>query len=78
MEDKAEKYMKSFNMCTCNRCKVDVTAIALSNLPSKYVATQTTEMIPLLSMYESKNSAAVTAQVMNACELVKRRPHHGR
>ena len=76
VEDKADKYMKAFNMCNCQRCKVDVVAISLSNLPSKYVATQSTEVLPLLSMYEKKNSAAVTAQVMNACELVKRRPHH--
>ncbi|MBQ9618854.1 MAG: late competence development ComFB family protein [Oscillibacter sp.] len=78
VEDKAEKLMKQFGMCTCNRCKVDVTAIALSNLPAKYVAMQNRDILPLLSMYEEKYSAAVTVQVMNACRLVMKRPHHGR
>ncbi len=78
VEAKAEKYMKLMGMCTCNRCKVDVTAIALSNLPSKYVATSNRDVMPLLSMYEGRYSAAVTTQVMNACEKVKLRPHHKR
>ena len=78
VEDKAEKLMKQFGMCTCNRCKVDVTAIALSNLPAKYVAMQNRDILPLLSMYEERYSAAVTVQVMNACRMVRKRPHHGR
>ena len=78
VEDKAEKLMRQFGMCTCNRCKVDVTAIALSNLPAKYVAMQNRDILPLLSMYEEKYSAAVTVQVMSACRMVMKRPHHGR
>ena len=78
VEDKADKLMRQFGMCTCNRCKVDVTAIALSNLPAKYVAMQNRDILPLLSMYEERYSAAVTVQVMNACRMVMKRPHHGR
>ena len=78
VEEKADKLMKQFGMCTCNRCKVDVTAIALTNLPAKYVVTQNKEVLPLLSMYEERYSAAVTVQVMNACRMVMKRPHHGR
>ena len=78
VESKAEKLMKQLGMCTCSRCKVDVTAIALTNLPPKYVATQNRDILPLLSMYEEKYSVAVTVQVMNACRMVMKRPHHGR
>ncbi|MBR3570597.1 MAG: late competence development ComFB family protein [Oscillibacter sp.] len=78
VEEKADKLMKQFGMCTCNRCKVDVTAIALSNLPAKYVAMQNRDILPLLSMYEERYSAAVTVQVMSACRMVMKRPHHGR
>ena len=78
VENKVDKLMKQFGMCTCSRCKVDVTAIALTNLPPKYVATQNRDILPLLSMYEEKYSVAVTVQVMNACRMVMKRPHHGR
>ena len=78
VEDKAEKYMKMFNMCTCNRCRIDVIALALSNLPAKYVVAKPKDMIPRLSMYESKYSAAVITQVMKACKKVIDLPHHKR
>ena len=78
VEEKAEKYMSLFGMCTCKRCRVDVTAIALSHLPSKYVATQSREVVPLLSLYEGQHSAQVITEVMNACKKVMSRPHHGR
>ena len=78
VEDKTEKYMKMFGMCTCNRCRIDVIALALSNLPAKYVVARPKDMIPRLSMYESKYSAAVITQVMKACKKVIDLPHHRR
>ena len=78
VEDKAEKYMKMFGMCTCNRCRIDVIALALSNLPAKYVVAKPKDMIPRLSMYEAKYSAAVITQVMKACKKVIELPHHKR
>ena len=78
VEDKTEKYMQMFGMCTCSRCRIDVVALALSNLPAKYVVAKPKDMIPRLSMYESKYSAAVITQVMKACKKVIDLPHHKR
>ena len=78
VEDKTDKYIKMFGLCNCNRCRIDVIALALSNLPSKYVVAQPHELIPRLSMYEQKYSASVVTQVMSACRKVLDRPHHQR
>lgn len=78
VEDKVEKYMKMFGLCTCNRCRIDVIALALSNLPAKYVVAKPHELIPRLSMYEQRYNAAVVTQVMSACRKVLARPHHAR
>lgn len=78
VEDKVEKYMKMFGLCTCNRCKIDVIALSLSNLPAKYVVAKPHELIPRLSMYEQRYNAAVVTQVMSACRKVLARPHHRR
>ena len=78
VEDKADKYMKMFGLCTCNRCHIDVVALALSNLPPKYVVAKPHELIPRLSMYEQKFSVVVVTQVMSACRKVLDRPHHQR
>ncbi len=76
VESKAEKYMKLFGLCTCSRCHTDVVALALTNLPAKYVVASNEEMVPLLSVYEGTYSAAVISQVMNACKRVMAYPRH--
>lgn len=78
VEDKADKYIKMFHLCSCKRCRIDVIALALSNLPPKYVVAKPHELIPRLSIYEQKYNAAVVTQVMSACRRVLERPHHDR
>jgi len=76
VEAKTEKYIKLFGLCTCPRCRTDVVALALTNLPAKYLVATSKEMVPLLSVYESQYSAAVISQVMNACKKVMAHPRH--
>jgi len=76
VEAKTEKYIKLFGLCTCSRCRTDVVALALTNLPAKYLVATSKEMVPLLSVYEGQYSAAVISQVMNACRRVMAHPRH--
>ena len=76
VESKAEKYMKMVDMCCCPRCTADVKAKALCNLPPKYIVMHKSALTPMLSYYEGRFSAAVTAQIFAACQLVKENPRH--
>ncbi len=78
VEAKVDQFIKSTGMCTCQRCRIDVVALALSNLPPKYVVTKGDDLIPRLSIYETRFSADITAQVLSACRKVARQPHHNR
>ena len=63
-------------MCCCPRCTADVKAKALCNLPPKYIVMHKSALTPMLSYYEGRFSAAVTAQIFAACQLVKENPRH--
>lgn len=76
VEDKVDKYIKNFKMCDCRRCRTDVIALALTNLPAKYIVIPEHESVPMLSIYESRYSAAVTAQIIAACQKVYEHPRH--
>lgn len=76
VEDKVDKYMKKFKMCSCRRCRTDVVALTLNSLPPKYIVIPEHESVPMLSIYESRYSAAVTAQIMAACQKVSEHPRH--
>ena len=70
--------MAEANMCTCPRCRIDVMALALSRLPSKYVVLHSNDTLPMLTVYANRYSAAVTSQLMAACQRIKENPRHDR
>ncbi len=76
VEQKADKYIRLFGLCTCPRCRIDVIALSLTNLPAKYVVVPDQEVVPLLSVYEGQYNAAIVSQVMNACKQVMEHPRH--
>lgn len=78
VEEKAEKYIRLFGLCTCKRCQEDVKALALNHLPPKYVVMDEYDSIPKLTFYEGKYSSDITAQLLQACKVVMGTPHHDR
>ncbi len=76
VEDRVDKFMERFHMCACPRCRTDVIALTLTSLPAKYIVVPESEGIPMLSVYEGRYEAAVTAQLMWACQKVSAHPRH--
>lgn len=76
VEEKCMKYINMFGLCTCSRCVADVKALALSNLPPKYVVMHKGELIPMLTVFEGRFNSALTAQILNACKIVMEHPRH--
>ena len=76
VERKAETYMELFGLCCCDRCKMDVQALALTELPPKYVVMAKNELPLRLSLYEGRMNTAVTAQILRACKVVLEEPRH--
>lgn len=76
VEEKAPKYMDMLGVCHFPRCIADVKALALSNLPPKYIVVPKSQSSPMLTVYESKYSAAITVQLLAACKTVIEHPRH--
>lgn len=76
VEEKAQRYIDMFGLCTCSRCVADVKALALTNLPPKYAVMHTGEVIPMLTVYEGRYSTVLIAQIMQACKEVMSHPRH--
>ena len=76
VERKAETYMELFGLCCCDRCKMDVQALALTELPAKYVVMAKNELPLRLSLYEGRMNTAITAQILRACKVVLAEPRH--
>lgn len=72
------KWMQQFGTCTCSRCRADVIALSLTNLPSKYVVVGRNAVAPLMNFYSQQYSGAITVEVTKACTKVMEHPHHNR
>lgn len=64
------------NVCSCQRCRLDILALALNSLPPKYVVTNIGNAVTNVDLSSSQWTANVTMAVCNAIETVKSRPRH--
>lgn len=76
VEEKVDKCMAEAGMCTCPRCRIDVMALTLSRLPSKYVVLQSNDTLPMLTVYANRYATTITSQLMAACQRIKENPRH--
>ncbi|MEG0092368.1 MAG: late competence development ComFB family protein, partial [Oscillospiraceae bacterium] len=68
--------MGRFDLCTCEKCKADVMAIALNDLTPKYVGTYKGQLFVKLAGYEKQYSTDVLSALTKACIHVKSNPRH--
>lgn len=73
--DKAFQIEKD-DMCQCEKCRMDVAAISLNNLPTKYVATHKGEVYTRIQEMETQYLVDVFREVAKAMKIVKDHPSH--
>ena len=76
VDEKMERYVRMFGLCRCPRCLADVKALALTNLPTKYVVLPAFAESPYMEVYRGRYASAVTAQILYACRAVMENPRH--
>ncbi len=76
VKERVEEFMAKLSVCTCLRCKVDVMALALTNLPPKYVVKDKRAVTPLISVYSHRYENVLATEITKACIRVNEFPHH--
>lgn len=81
MEDCVESYLDEIlnkypEACHCETCRYDIMAIALNNLPPKYVAREEGELYSRINNLEAQYRADIYAAITKAIMIVKDNPRH--
>jgi len=81
MEDEVKRVVDKLlkdrdDICTCDRCKMDIAAIALNNIKPKYVVTERGELFARADMLNYQYDADITMEVMKAIKTVGEKPNH--
>lgn len=71
-----KEILNDINMCTCDKCLLDIAAIALNDLPPKYIVTQKGELYSKINTLGQQFEVDVVAAITKAAVLVKRKPRH--
>jgi len=71
-----EGVLDDINMCKCEACVMDIAAIALNDLPPKYIATEKGELYSKVNSLKNQFEVDVISAITKAAVLVKRSPRH--
>ena len=71
-----EGVLDDINMCKCELCVMDIAAIALNDLPPKYIATEKGELYSKVNSLKNQFEVDVISAITKAAVLVKRSPRH--
>ena len=67
---------KSPDVCCCERCRADIKALALNNLPSRYIVTHKGEIYKKLEELNGQFRADITLAITKALIIVSTNPYH--
>ncbi|MDN5346490.1 MAG: competence protein ComFB [Clostridia bacterium] len=62
--------------CRCPACRYDMVALALNNLPPRYVVREKGEVYSKASMLEIQHRADIYTALTKALAIVKQNPRH--
>ncbi|NLK20912.1 MAG: late competence development ComFB family protein [Epulopiscium sp.] len=68
--------IKDVQVCDCEKCRMDVAAIALNSLKPHYIVTPKGRLYTKLNTLEQQFDVDVLAAIIKAAILVKRNPLH--
>jgi len=70
---------RGFNtkLCVCEQCRIDMMAIALSRLPTKYIVTRKGELYAKLNTLQNQFEVDIIAALTQASVIVGNNPRHG-
>ena len=74
--DLVDGIMKGMDVCTCEKCKMDVAAIALNALPAKYVVTRKGQLYTKLFVLQQQFNVDIISAITKATVIVSERPRH--
>ncbi|MDD2446878.1 MAG: late competence development ComFB family protein [Tissierellia bacterium] len=71
-----DKVLNNMEICKCEKCRMDIAAIALNNLPTKYVVTQKGELYSKVSTLLSQFEVDAITTITKAAIKINENPQH--
>lgn len=74
--DLVDDVLENMDICNCEKCKMDIIAMALNELPQKYVVSKKGELYSKVNSFKSQIEIDVVTAITRAAMIVKGKPQH--
>jgi len=71
-----DRWYKEADVCQCENCRLDVMAIMLNNLPTKYVVTDKGALYAQMDDFDPQHKIDMMTVMTQAVQMVKDGPRH--
>ena len=71
-----KEVLNDIKVCKCEKCMLDIAAIALNDMPPQYIVTEKGELYSKINSLKQQFEVDVIAAITKAAVLVKRKPRH--
>ncbi len=77
VQDKMDIVLEQYpDCCRCGQCRADIAALALNQLPPRYVSTRRGDVLVRASEMTAEGEVMVVKAIAKAIETVSKNPHH--
>lgn len=76
VKQQVNEVTKDVDMCKCEKCILDVVALALNDLHPKYIVSEKGELYSKINAFGSQSEVDIIFAVTKAANIVKSRPRH--
>jgi competence protein ComFB len=76
VENSMDNVLKDYAGCRCDKCRMDIMAIALNKLTPHYVVSEKGSLFAKVDSLEFQFMADVTSEIISAAEFVQKHPRH--
>lgn len=74
--DLVKDVTNNMNVCNCEKCLMDITAIALNNLPPKYIVSEKGELFSKVDTLKKQFEIDSVTAITKAALIVINNPRH--
>ncbi len=76
VEQELDNMIEKMGVCKCDRCRLDIKALALNSLKPKYIVTGSGKLYTKISLLQQQFEVDVLSAITKAILIVKEHPRH--
>jgi competence protein ComFB len=77
VKDTLDNVLKDLDVCKCEKCKLDIMALTLNSLPSKYYVTEKGELYNKVNELKQQFEVDIISKITKAAYFVNEHKRHG-